>query len=196
MNKSYMNFTNRWQGQDAVERLAHQDQGNTRIAAYENMLRETSIMFQVMPKSDMLRGWAEKLVHYKVEPPQLRQACELLHRRFDRFPSFKELMDIILPSTPNREEKQDLEAIRLNQTYAKYLKMFGEESMAKLGEAWLKNVAGINQEQIRAYGFTGKLFAKVACMDMEVVGIPKNKEEWAHFWDRSKKRHENFTNTL
>jgi hypothetical protein len=190
--QSTINYHKKWGDQVTLDKLRNSPHyREVDKSDIINALQEAAVMYQTRPSFDTFGAWAQKLVDYKISPDSVRKACAIVPTRFDRFPSFNEFYQIISGITSKKvEEKVDPEADKLRQIYAKWIAVIGQEAMIKLGQGWLLKVANLSEYEVKSWGLSARLFAMVACKDLDVIGKPQNKAEWDEFWIKARNRHE------
>lgn len=190
--QNYINHALRWNDTSSLNNIRKDMKYSDEVIKAEitNILLKASMIFQYKPAREVLMEWASMLVKYKKTVEDTIAVCDIIPTRFDKFPSFNEFYCLYQSKKEVGKEWVDPEAQRLNDTYVKYCRLLGEESLGKLGQAYKKKVLNLGDSGLNKV-MSDTMAAKLACMDIDILGVPKTSEEWASFWLRAKQRHEN-----
>lgn len=150
MVKAMVGFNNQWGDRESNRRLLESEKGiDAKAAHIENLLKDAAMRFDRSPNMNTISFWARDLAAMKIDMEIIQRVLAGLHYRFERHPSFAEIMALIRPQAlgasagevkESRLDKAEKEAYPILRE--KFIKLASEDALLKMTEYYKREVIG------------------------------------------------------
>jgi hypothetical protein len=138
-------FISHWDDGTSLQRIKASDKSpDVNKAMIENLLKEAVMRFERGPGAHTTKLWASDIVDAGFNEENVRSIIKLLHFKFEKFPTFAQLIELVRPRYFGEPEKIDELTDLSNRCYAKlkdkFLLIANQEVLDKMVLAYFKSV--------------------------------------------------------
>jgi hypothetical protein len=150
MNNHY-GFATKWNDTNAINNL--EQRSDVRVISLLNVLEDLSLMFERSPSKIILNQWATKLDEMNISKSYLSDKCKQVPRTFDKFPSFKELSEILgvhqFKTEEKEKSKKEIEWInRIDEHKKRFIDTLGKEKLELFCKYFVRNVFNLTKDSM------------------------------------------------